>query len=83
MVANAERKGDDIQRKGDGIQNEYRPGLERPPGLSSALSKRTQGAERHARERGYRGLQQKVGAMVLPHAVSHVAHDHAGELIEV
>jgi hypothetical protein len=24
-----------------------------------------------------------VGAMVLPRAVSHVAHDHADELIEV
>jgi hypothetical protein len=43
---------------------------------------RTEGAERHARERGYRDLQQMVGAMVLPRAVSHVAHDHADELIE-
>jgi hypothetical protein len=44
---------------------------------------RTEGAERHARERGYRDLQQTVGAMVLPRAVSHVAHDYADELIEV
>jgi hypothetical protein len=28
-------------------------------------------------------FSQMVGAMALPRAVSHVAHDHADELIEV
>jgi hypothetical protein len=34
--------------------------------------------------RGAIGIfQPDVGAMVLPRAVSHVAHDHADELIKV
>jgi hypothetical protein len=76
------RPGRESARKGDDIQNEYRPGLERPAGLFSALSNVPR-APNVMLARGAIGIQQMVGAMVLPRAVSHVAHDHADELIEV
>jgi hypothetical protein len=41
------------------------------------------GTERHARGRANGIVSQMAGAMVLSRAVSHVAHNHAGELTEV
>jgi hypothetical protein len=76
------RPGRESARKGDDIQNEYRPGLERPAGLFSALSNVPRAPNVLAR--GAIGIFSRWwGAMVLPRAVSHVAHDHADELIEV
>ena len=47
------------------------------------ISGGARGAERHARERAIGIVSQMAAAIVLSRAVSHVAHDHAGELTEV
>ena len=77
------RPGRESARKGDDIQNEYRPGLERPAGLFSALSNVPR-APNVLLARGAIGIFSRWWApWCSPRAVSHVAHDHADELIEV
>jgi hypothetical protein len=41
------------------------------------------GTERHARGEAHRDRQPVAGAIVPSRAISHVAHDRAGELTEV